>query len=151
MPKAPPRPWTPQPPRGRRVYAHIVSGSFACPRCGTMHLVGPGGRHRTGGKSTRGYDPRTATFKCRNASCAYMAVLGVVFWPIGRRAGGLPMDHVLTPGEAAEARLSTSYAVVEVWGARARLPARMRRTNVECTCTEPCPVHGGDQQTEEPV
>jgi hypothetical protein len=92
-----------------------------------------------------GYDPLRGVFRCRN--CKYTAYVGIVFWPLRGNHAGLPADHVLTPGEAAELRVTAglSYEAEErpprVLG-RYEGTRRIQRTNVECTCGEPCAVHG---------
>jgi hypothetical protein len=135
------------PPRaayGRRIYAHVTGARVTCPRCGTIHAwysLPPGGRRTNTGAGQRlrlpdGYQPQLGIWKCQRADCGYRAYVGIVLWPAPPTGGALPTDAVPTPSEAAELRLSLSYADTGRIGGR-----RERRVNVECTCAYPCPVH----------
>jgi hypothetical protein len=125
-----------RPPGTRPVYAHVDRVSLACPDCGA--LSDP----RLPGLAGAAYDKRTGFFRC--PSCRYGAYIGVVLWPVNRGGGkvGLPADHVLSPGQAVQLRQALSYAEGE--GPR-RGPEgwRARQVNRQCTCGQPCGIHGG--------
>lgn len=89
--------------RRRRLYAHVLSLTCACPRCGKV--LGAG----TAGRRAQAYDAATGGLRC---PCGYRALVGVLLWPVRRRAQ-LPHDHILTPGEAAELRLHLSETIRE--------------------------------------
>jgi hypothetical protein len=121
------------PPHGPRIYGHIDAAELTCPRCGVLHRF-------TKAKRTSWYDAKRGIFTCRGTGCTYRAYLGIVCWPVTpyttERRMTRPPDHVLTPGEAAQMRVLGSFASPGRLGGR-----RERKTNIECLCGTPCPVH----------
>ena len=144
MSKAPPRRRPVPDPPGRRIYAHIQSGQFACPRCERLVLFGPSrSKYGRTGSLGKGYDIRRGVYHC--PTCGYRAVLGIVFWPLVAwrhpRSTPVPADHVPTPAQAEEIRavLDASYEGPTFPSGGDR---RAWVSNVECTCERPCAVHG---------
>ncbi len=90
------------PPDGTRFFARLSAASLECPRCGTVHTIGPGGHHQ------KAYNKRTARFTCTD--CSKVFILGILAWPVplggtrGQKGATLPRDQVPNERQLAELR-----------------------------------------------